>query len=50
MGLERLCQCFNKDSNYDTDQFSSLFKKLEYLSGHNYKTGNDDSKSAVAFE
>ena len=29
--------------------FSSLFKKLEDLSGYNYKTGNDNSKSAVAF-
>ena len=50
MGLERLCRVLQqKDSNYDTDLFSSLFKKLEDLSGYNYKTGNDNSKSAVAF-
>ena len=37
MGLERLCMVLqNKRSNYDTDLFIPLIKKLENISGHKY--------------
>lgn len=37
MGFERLCMVLqNKTSNYDTDVFSNLIKKLEEISGKKY--------------
>ncbi|MBM71388.1 MAG: alanine--tRNA ligase [Crocinitomicaceae bacterium] len=48
MGLERLAMAIqSKKSNYDTDVFSPLLKKLSELSGKEYTAG-DDSES-VAF-
>ena len=48
MGFERLAMAIQgKKSNYDTDVFSSLLKKLSELSGKEYTAG-DDSES-VAF-
>ena len=48
MGLERLAMAIQgKKSNYDTDVFSPLLKKLSELSGKEYTAG-DDSES-VAF-
>lgn len=47
MGFERLCMALQgKTSNYDTDVFSPIIKKIEVLSGINYKA--TDSKTDVA--
>ena len=48
MGLERLVRVLqNKKSNYDTDIFSGLIKKIEEISERKYD--GSDSKQAVAF-
>ena len=46
MGFERLCMVLQgKDSNYETDIFSGLIKKIEALSGHLY---HESGKTEVA--
>jgi alanyl-tRNA synthetase len=44
MGFERLCMALqNKQSNYDTDVFTPLIRKIEQMSGSAYK-GSQDKK------
>ena len=46
MGFERLCMVLQgKHSNYETDVFSGMIKKIEELSGHRY---GEDEKTSVA--
>lgn len=46
MGFERLCMVLQgKTSNYDTDVFSGMIRKIEVLSGHKY---SENEKVAVA--
>ena len=48
MGFERLCMAIQgKTSNYDTDVFTPLIKKVEAISGQAYTAGDD--KTAIAF-
>lgn len=48
MGFERLCMAIQgKTSNYDTDVFEPLLRKLESLSGQKYTA--TDSKKDIAF-
>lgn len=48
MGLERLVRVLQgKNSNYDTDLFSSVIKLTEEITGLNYK--GEDSKQDIAF-
>jgi alanyl-tRNA synthetase len=48
MGFERLAMALqNKQSNYDTDVFTPLLKRLELISGKSY--GRTDSKSDIGF-
>lgn len=44
MGFERLCRVLqHKTSNYDTDIFQPIIKKIEHISGHDYgKNGEID--------
>ena len=43
MGFERLCRLLqNKTSNYDTDVFQPIIKKIETISGHRY--GKNEEK------
>lgn len=45
MGFERLCMALQgKESNYDTDVFTPLIKKVEELSGKNYTGKLEDEK------
>ena len=47
MGFERLCRAIQKkQSNYDTDVFAPLLKKLEEISGKSYQYGQ--SKQDIA--
>ena len=46
MGFERLCMVLQgKHSNYETDVFSGMIKRIEELSGHRY---GEDEKTSVA--
>ena len=46
MGFERLCMVLQgKTSNYDTDVFSGMIRKIEELSGHKY---HENEKTEVA--
>ena len=46
MGFERLCMVLQgKSSNYETDVFSGMIRKIEELSGHRY---GEDEKVSVA--
>ncbi len=46
MGFERLCMVLQgKTSNYDTDLFSGMIRKIEELSGHKY---HENEKTEVA--
>ncbi|MBP5218174.1 MAG: alanine--tRNA ligase [Bacteroidales bacterium] len=46
MGFERLCMVLQgKSSNYETDVFSGMIRKIEELSGHRY---GEDEKTSVA--
>jgi len=46
MGFERLCMVLQgKTSNYDTDVFSGMIRKIEDLSGHKY---HENEKTEVA--
>ena len=46
MGFERLCMVLQgKHSNYETDVFSGMIRKIEELSGHRY---GEDEKTSVA--
>ncbi len=46
MGFERLCMVLQgKTSNYDTDVFSGMIRKIEGLSGHKY---HENEKTEVA--
>ena len=46
MGFERLCMVLQgKTSNYDTDVFSGMIRKIEDLSGHKY---HESGKTEVA--
>ncbi len=48
MGFERLCRVLqNKNSNYDTDVFASIIRKLEVLSKMEYLGGDD--RISIAF-
>ena len=48
MGFERLCMALqHKESNYDTDVFTPLIKKVEDISGKKY-TGILDSEKDIA--
>ena len=48
MGFERLCRVLqNKNSNYDTDIFAPIIRKLEVLSKMEYSGGED--KISIAF-
>ena len=47
MGFERLCRVLqNKTSNYDTDVFQPIIKKIEEISGHDYGK-NEDQDIAI---
>lgn len=49
MGLERLCMALQgKQSNYDTDLFIPLIKKLEEIAGKSYAASMTDKKD-IAF-
>ncbi|MCR5133435.1 MAG: alanine--tRNA ligase [Bacteroidales bacterium] len=46
MGFERLCMVLQgKHSNYETDVFSGMIKRIEEFSGHRY---GEDEKTSVA--
>ncbi len=46
MGFERLCMVLQgKHSNYETDVFSEMIKRIEEFSGHRY---GEDEKTSVA--
>ena len=46
MGFERLCMTLQgKTSNYDTDVFTGMIRKIEELSGHDY---HESEKTGVA--
>ena len=47
MGFERLCRVLqNKTSNYDTDVFQPIIKKIEKISGYDYGK-NEDQDIAI---
>ena len=46
MGFERLCMVLQgKKSNYDTDVFTGMIRRIEELSGHSY---GESDKTGVA--
>ncbi|MES2593064.1 MAG: alanine--tRNA ligase [Bacteroidota bacterium] len=46
MGFERLVRVLqNKQSNYDTDVFTPLLRKIEELSGNSYKPDNENDSA-----
>ena len=48
MGLERLCMIIqNKKSNYDTDVFMPLIKKVEEISGLSYTSGSENKNDEL---
>ena len=48
MGFERLCMTLQgKKSNYDTDVFTGMIRKIEELSGHSYGASSDKKDVAM---